>query len=69
MDRLVKILADMVRSALAWEQEHGIQQNSAKINPVEPLTNIDGTYTVNIHEKTNKEAGYEYKHNSTKYAS
>ena len=38
MDPLVSILADMLRSALAWEQEHGVQQNSAKINPIKPLT-------------------------------
>jgi hypothetical protein len=37
MDRLAEILADMVRSALAWEKEHGAPPNNTikpKHNPI-----------------------------------
>ena len=48
VDKLAIILADMLRSALAWEQEHGTSlQNSHKIEPLKPLTIIDVTDTLN----------------------
>jgi hypothetical protein len=55
MEKLAAILTDMLKSALAWEQEHGVQQCCAKIEPVKPLTNIDGTYT--LIEPDNAEKG------------
>ena len=41
MDKLVLIIADMLKSALAWEEEHGIPELKAS-NPLpnRTLTNI-----------------------------
>ena len=48
MDRLAVILTDMIRSALAWEQEHGLPLNdSPKIESQKPLTTIGVTDTLN----------------------
>jgi hypothetical protein len=48
LGNLAAILADMVRSALAWEQEHGASQHdNRKIEPPKPLTTIGVTDTLN----------------------
>ncbi|MBI4311716.1 MAG: hypothetical protein HY681_08030 [Chloroflexi bacterium] len=39
-ERLVKILADMLRSALAWEREHGQPENCAQTEAPNALTGI-----------------------------
>jgi hypothetical protein len=54
MDPVVAILADMVRSALAWEQEHGVQQNGNKTEPSKALTTVRPAYTVEIHKNADK---------------
>ena len=54
MDRLVEIFADMIRSALAWEQEHGVQQNGNKTEPPKALTSVRPAYTVEIHKNADK---------------
>lgn len=43
MDRLALILADMLRSALAWEQEHGQSSQSMTNNG---LTSLSKPYTL-----------------------
>lgn len=43
MDRLAVILADMLRSALAWEQEHGQPSQSMTKNG---LTGLAKPYTL-----------------------
>ena len=40
MDRLAVILADMVLSALSWEQEHGLPQHDSEFRPKKALTKI-----------------------------
>lgn len=55
MDELVEILADMIRSALRFEEEHGVQQYCAKSVLVKPLTIIDSTGKVEAPENANKE--------------
>ena len=68
MDRLVAILAEMLHSALAWEQEHGVpQQHSPKTEPSKPLTNIHVTYTLDGRENTDKGDGNEHQGDSEKY--
>ena len=67
MDRLAEILADMVRSALAWEQENGPPPRHAKINPPEPLIKNDGTFILNQHEKTDRGTNYEHKNNNPEF--
>jgi hypothetical protein len=54
MDRLVEILADMLRSAINWEKEHGAPQNNAKIASVDPLTKIVIISKVVGHESVDK---------------
>ena len=54
MDRLVEIFADMLRSALTWEQEHGVQQNRNKTEPSKSLTSVRPAYTVEIHKNADK---------------
>ena len=40
MDKLVLVIADMLKSALAWEEEHGIPEPKAsKTLPNKTLTN------------------------------
>ena len=40
MDRLVEILAEMLRSALAWEEEHGVPElKKSQTLPENGLTN------------------------------
>ena len=60
MEKLAVILTDMLKSALAWEQEHGVQQCCAKIEPVKPLTNIDGTYKLTETDNAEKEGTNEH---------
>lgn len=61
MDRLATILVDMIRSALAWEQEHGVpQQHSPKNKPSKPLTNIRVIYTLDEHENESRRDGNEH---------
>ena len=43
--RLAEILADMLRSALAWEEDHGIASEIAESVPDSPLTGM----TLHIH--------------------
>lgn len=38
--RLVEILADMLRSALAWEEDHRVASENAESVPDNPLTGI-----------------------------
>jgi len=55
MDRLVEILADMLRSALAWEQVHGMpERDNRKIEPQKPLTSVPLPYTVEIYKNADK---------------
>jgi hypothetical protein len=55
MDRLAVIIADMIRSALAWEQEHGMpQHDNRKIEPPKPLTIIGVTDRLNVSENAVK---------------
>jgi hypothetical protein len=61
MDPLVSILADMVRSALAWEQAHGVQQNSPRIASAEPLTKTTIISKVVGHESVDKGDDDEHK--------
>jgi hypothetical protein len=60
MEKLAAILTDMLKSALVWEQEHGVQQCCAKIEPVKPLTNVNGTYTLNGRDNAEKEGTNEH---------
>ena len=40
MDKLVLIIADMLKSALAWEEEHGVPElKASKTLPNKTLTN------------------------------
>jgi len=55
MDRLAVIIAEMIRSALAWEQEHGIpQHDNRKIEPKITLTSVALPYTVEIYKNADK---------------
>jgi len=49
MDKLAVIIADMVKSALSWE-EHGIHADNRKIIPRKPLTVIGVPDTLNVSE-------------------
>jgi len=47
MDRLAYIIADMLKSALAWEEEHGIPEpKTGKTSPNKTLTNNRQAYNV-----------------------
>ena len=50
MDRLAVILADMIRSALAWEQEHGLPHHDSEFRPEKALTKIPVVFTVNTEQ-------------------
>lgn len=55
MDRLAVIIGDMIKSALFWEEEHGIpQHDNRKIEPQKPLTIISVTDTLNASENVVK---------------
>lgn len=48
VDNLAAILADMVHSALAWEQEHGLPPcENRKIGRLKPLTSTISTDRLN----------------------
>jgi len=66
MEKLAAILTDMLKSALAWEQEHGVQQCCAKIEPVKPMINVNGTYTLNGCDNAEKEGTNEHKNDIPK---
>ena len=66
MDRLVEILADMLRSALAWEQVHGMpERDNRKIEPRKPLTSVPLPYTVEIYKNADKGDVDEHKNNGS----
>jgi len=44
----------MLRSALAWEQERGAQQNGNKTELSKALTSVLPAYTVEIHKNADK---------------
>ncbi len=70
MDRLAVIIAEMIRSALSWEQEHGLPQyDNRKIGPQKPLTIIGVTDTLKASDVSVKGDSDEHKNNGTKYAS
>ena len=51
MDGLAVIIADMVKSALFWEEEHGLpQQGNRKIVPQKTLTVVGVSDTLNASE-------------------
>jgi hypothetical protein len=61
MDRLAVIIAGMIRSALAWEQEHGMpRHDNRKIVPPKPLTIIGVTDTLNTSENVVKGANNDH---------
>jgi hypothetical protein len=67
MDELAVILADMIRSALAWEAEHGVPpHDNPKTDPSKALTSIPLSSTVNIHENKVKGDSDEYQNDSQK---
>jgi len=55
MDRLAVIISAMIKSALSWEEEHGIpQHDNRKIDPQKPLTVIGVTDILNASENVAK---------------
>lgn len=55
MDRLAVIISAMIKSALSWEEEHGIpQHDNRKIDPQKPLTVIGVTDILNASENVVK---------------
>ncbi len=55
MDRLAVIVADMVKSALSWEEDHGVpQHDNRKIKPPKALTVIGVTGTLNTSKNVAK---------------
>jgi hypothetical protein len=56
MDRLAVIIADMLKLAVSWEEEHGMQQHAdnRKIAPQKPLTVIGVNDTLNASENVVK---------------
>ncbi len=55
MDRLAVIISAMIKSALSWEEEHGIpQHDNRKIDPQKPLTVIAVNDTLNVSENVVK---------------
>jgi hypothetical protein len=57
MERLESLLVDMLRSALAWEQEHGQPSQSMTINGLTGLAKPDKLQTPGI-----KKAGEKHDH-------
>jgi hypothetical protein len=48
VEKLAVIIADMLRSALSWQQEHGMPAHDAnKIEPQKPLTTTGTTDKLN----------------------
>jgi hypothetical protein len=62
MDKLVLIIADMLKSALAWEEEHGIPELKAS----NPLPNRTLTNIRNISKIPTKTENYEDEDDSKK---
>lgn len=69
MDGLTVILADMIRSALAWEQVHGLSQHDSEFRPEKALTKIPVVFTVNTEQDLPKGGNNEHNNNRTKQAS
>ncbi len=69
MDRLAVILADMVLSALSWEQEHGLPQHDSEFRPKKALTKIPVVFTVNTEQDLPKGGNNEHNNNRTKHTS
>ena len=69
MDGLAVILADMIRSALVWEQEHGVPQYNSEFRPEKALTKISVVFTVNTEHDLPKGGNNEHNNNRTKHAS
>ncbi len=62
MDRLAVIIVAMIKSALSWEEEHGIpRDDNRKIEPQKPLTVIGATDTLNASENVVKEENNDHK--------
>jgi len=55
VDELVAVLADMIHSALVYEEKHGIQQYCPRNISAKPLTIIDSKGKVESPENVNKE--------------
>ncbi len=56
MDKLVVIIAAMIKEALSWEEEHGIPlHGNCKIEPKKPLTVVGFTDTLKASENAAKE--------------
>ena len=67
MDRLAAIIAEMIRSALSWEQAHGMPQHDIrKIEQQKPLTSVSPAYTVEIIKNVDKGDCDEYKNNGSR---
>jgi hypothetical protein len=66
MDRLAVIIAEMIRSALAWEREHGMpERDNRKIEPKKPLTSVPLPYTVEIYKNADRGDVDEHKNNDS----
>jgi hypothetical protein len=63
MDRLVEILADMLRSALAWEEERGVSElKNSQTLPKNGLTNAHQVSKVKRNATAGKLEKCEYEH-------
>jgi len=61
MDRLAVIITDMIRSALAWEQEHGLPRyDNSQNEPPKPLTILGVTDRLNASENAVKGENYDH---------
>lgn len=62
MDRLAVILADMIKSAVSWEKEHGLHHHdNHKTESQKQLTALDGADTLNIYENVVKGENNDYR--------
>ncbi len=56
------IIADMILSALSWEQEHGLPPHvNHKIEPQEPLTIIGVTDTLKTSQNADEGENHDHK--------
>ncbi len=61
MDKLAVIIADMVKSALFWEEEHGIPHNDNRKNePQKWLTIVGVTDTLKVSENAVEEGNNDH---------
>ena len=60
MDRLAYIIADMLKSALAWEEEHGVPELKAS----KTLPNLTLTNSRHISKIPTKTENHEHKEDS-----